>query len=129
MNSPWPFRQPILQVLEWQDFFDIISIWHFDGLDANDTAQWLAEQKNAQFVGFTQAVYSRYAHSMSIRYPTAFAGSHKTNISATATLDMLKSVEIWWGGVGDGFKERLTDVMMSAVRGHAKYCNNFVPAG
>jgi hypothetical protein len=28
-------------------FVDIISIWHFAGLDANGTAQWLAEQKNA----------------------------------------------------------------------------------
>jgi hypothetical protein len=111
------------------DFVDIISIWHSAGLDANDTAQWLAEQKNARLEGFTQAVDSRYAHSMSIHYPTAFAGSHKTNISATATLDMLKSVEIWQGGVGDGFKERLTEAMTSAVWGQTKYCIDFVPAG
>jgi hypothetical protein len=28
-------------------FVDIISIWHFARSDANDTAQWLAKQKNA----------------------------------------------------------------------------------
>ncbi len=110
-------------------FVDIVSVWHFARLDANDTAQWLAEQKNAQSVGFTRVVDSRYTHSMSIRYPTAFAGSHKANISATATLDMLKSIEIWWGGIGDGFKEHLTEAMTSAIWGHAKYCIDFVPAG
>ncbi len=110
-------------------FVDIISIWHFAGLDANDTAQWLAEQKNTQSEGFTQAVDLRYMYSMSICYPAAFVGSHKTNIFATATLDMLKSIAIWQGGIGDGFKECLTEAMTYAVWGHAKYCINFVPAG
>jgi hypothetical protein len=110
-------------------FVDIISIWHFAGLDANNTAPWLAEQKNAQLVGLIQAVDLHCTHSMSIHYPTAFAGSYKTNISATATLDMLKSIQIWRGGIGDGFKEHLIKAMTSAVLGHAKYCNNFAPAG
>jgi hypothetical protein len=112
-----------------EGFINIIPIWHFAGLDANSTAQWLAEQKNTQSVGFTQAVDSGYVHSMSIHYPVAFAGSHKTDISATATLDMLKSVKIWRGGIGNGFKELLTEAMTSAVWGHAKYCNNLTPAG
>jgi hypothetical protein len=66
---------------------------------------------------------------MSICYPVALAGSHKTNISSTATLDMIKSIEICRGGIGNGFKERLTEAMTSAVQGHMKYCNKFVPAG
>ena len=110
-------------------FVDIISIWHFSGLESSNVAAWLAEQKNARSVDFVQAVDSRHAHSMEIRYPAAFAGADKMEVPTTSTIEMLKSVKIWRSREGRGYKDRLTQGILSAVRAHAKYCNQYVPAG
>jgi hypothetical protein len=110
-------------------FVDIISIWHFAGLESSNVAAWLAEQKNARSVGFVQAVDLRHAHSMEIRYPADFACADKMEIPTTSTIEMLKSVKIWRSGEGRGYKDWLTQGILSAVRAHAKYCNKYMPAG
>ena len=66
---------------------------------------------------------------MSIPYPQALAGKDTNDISVNATLDILKSVEVWRGGTGDGTKEKLTTAMNSAIQAHKKYCEMELPGG
>jgi hypothetical protein len=111
-------------------FVDIISIWNFATIDHGDSESWLTEQKNAKSVGYTHALDAKYAYSMGVRYPSAFAGSDKEDITSTSTIKMLKSIVTWRGnGLGDGYKEKLTESMTQAIRSHKKYCDDFVPKG
>jgi hypothetical protein len=111
-------------------FVDIISIWNFATIDHGDSGSWLTEQKNAKSVGYTHALDAKYAYSMGVRYPSAFAGSDKEDITSTSTIKMLKSIVTWRGnGLGDGYKEKLTESMTQAIRSHKKYCDDFVPKG
>ena len=66
-----------------------------------------------------QALNAKYAYSMGVRYPSAFAGSDKKDITSTSTIKMLKSIVTWRGnGLGDGYKEKLTESMTQAIRSH-----------
>ena len=85
---------------------------------------------NAKSVGYTHALDTKYAYSMGVRYPFAFAGSDKEDITSTSTIKILKSIVTWHGnGLGDGYKEKLTESMTQAIRSHKKYCDDFVPKG
>ncbi len=66
---------------------------------------------------------------MSTHYPAALAGTDKIDVSVNATLNVLKTVEVWRGGTGDGAKEKLTLMMMQAVKAHTQYCEDNVPSG
>ncbi len=66
---------------------------------------------------------------MSVLYPSALAGSDKTEILVNVALDVLKLVAVWHGGMEDGSMEHLTVAMTQAVQAHKKYCEDHVPEG
>jgi hypothetical protein len=67
---------------------------------------------------------------MTTRYPSVFVGKDKSPILSTMTIKMLESYEAWRGnGAGDGYKERLTDMLQIAVWNHQQYCKDFLPDG
>ncbi len=69
-------------------------------------------------------------HSMTTCYPAVFVGKDKSPILSTTTIKMLKSYEAWQKNrTGDGYKERLTDMLQIAVRNHQQYCEDFLPNG
>jgi hypothetical protein len=111
-------------------FVDIISIWSFAAINHRDSASWLTEQKNAKSVGFTHALDAKHAYSMGVQYPSPFNGTNKEDLTSLLTIKMLKTFAVWHGnGLGDGYKEKLTEAVTQAIRGHKKYCKDFVPKG
>ena len=110
-------------------FVDFISFWNFSAQLAGDTSAFLTQERNAKAVRFSKTIDAKHAFSMSTYYPAALAGSDKIEVSINATLDVLKSVETWRGGTGDGAKEKLTLMMSQAVKAHKRYCEDNVPVG
>ena len=93
-------------------FVDFISFWNFSAQLAGDTSAFLTQEHNTKAVGFSKTIDAKHAFSMSTHYPAALAGTDKIDVSVNATLDVLKTVEVWRGGTGDGAKEKLTLMMM-----------------
>jgi hypothetical protein len=87
------------------------------------------QECNAKAIGFSLTIDVKHAFTMSVLYPSALAGSDKTEILVNVALDALKSVAVWHGGTGDGLKEQLTVAMTHAVQAHKKYCEDHVPEG
>jgi hypothetical protein len=111
-------------------FVDIISIWNFAAIDHGDSASWLTKQKNAKSVGFTHALDAKHAYSMGVQCPSLFAATNKEDLTSLSTIKMLKIIAAWHGnGLGDGYKEKFTEAVTQAIRGHKKYCKDFVPKG
>ena len=110
-------------------FVDFISFWNFSAQLAGDTSAFLTQERNAKAVRFSKTIDAKHAFSMSTYYPAALAGSDKIEVSINATLDVLKSVETWRGGTGDGAKEKLMLMMSQAVKTHKRYCEDNVPMG
>jgi hypothetical protein len=108
----------------------LASIWNFAGIgEATTAGDWMTQERTAKAIGFSKTIDAKHAYSMSIPYPQALAGKDTHEISVNAALDILKTVEIWRGGTGDGAKEKLTTAMNSAIQVHKKYCETELPAG
>ncbi len=111
-------------------YVDFASIWNFAGIgEAATSSDWLAQERNAKAVGFSKTIDAKHAYSMSIPYPQALAGQDKNDISVNSTLYILKWVEVWRGGTGDGAKEKLTMAMNGTIQAHKKYCEMELPSG
>ncbi len=107
---------------------DIISMWQFLAAShSGNASNWLSQEGNAKAIGFSKTINAKHAFTMSIIYPLALAGSNKTELLVNTLLNMLKLVECWHGGTGNGAKEKLTNAMMQAARAHKKYCEDYVP--
>jgi hypothetical protein len=67
---------------------------------------------------------------MTTRYPYVFVGKDESPILSTTTIKMLESYEAWRGnGAGNGYKERLTDMLQIAVWNHQQYCEDYLLDG
>jgi hypothetical protein len=79
---------------------------------------------------FTHALDAKHTYSMEVQYPSPFAGTDKEDLTSLSTIKMLKTIAAWRGnGLGDGYKEKLTEGVTQAIHGHKKYCKDFVPKG
>ncbi len=110
-------------------FVDFILIWQFAALGQADLSTWLTQERNAKAIGFSLTIDAKHAFTMLVLYPSALAGSDKTEILVNVALDALKSVAVWRGGTRNRSKERLTVAMILAVGAHKKYCEDHVPEG
>ncbi len=64
---------------------------------------------------------------MSTKYPSAVVGKTKDVILSTTTIKMLETFASWRGnGVGDGYKEQLSTMLMTAVTWYWQYCEDFI---